>query len=239
MMITYDFITGEGMRKPVCLAIIAISIVVAGASLGVTLTRYLGVRAYTPKGTAQAAPVAGSPGVSAAPPAQWTNLFAPGDGMKLASRLPAVKGKGGEQATRSAFVLIGTIVSSSPSARRAILWAAGMKLPKAFREKEEVEPGATLASVERDKVWIARGKEREQLDLLPVGSKVRAAAAAGMAGVPSVGGAESLPTLPADVSSLQWAAPVVAAPGKSSVPTLDGRHLSAREKRRRPQGLRR
>jgi len=49
-----------------------------------------------------------------------------------------------------------------------------MKLPKAFREKEEVEPGAILASVERDKVWITRGTDREKLDLLPVGSKTRA-----------------------------------------------------------------
>ena len=43
------------MRKPVCLAVLGISIVVAAVSLGVTLTRYLGLRAYSPKGTAQAA----------------------------------------------------------------------------------------------------------------------------------------------------------------------------------------
>jgi general secretion pathway protein C len=78
------------------------------------------------------------------------------------------------QAPRTAFILVGTIVSSSPAARRAILWANGMKDPKAFRENEEVEPGAFLSSVERDKVWITRGGEREMLELLPVGSKTRA-----------------------------------------------------------------
>ena len=71
---------------------------------------------------------------------------------------------------------MGTIVSSSPSARRAILWAAGMKDPKAFREMEEVEPGALLTSIERDKAWLTRGAEREMLELLPVGSKARGSA---------------------------------------------------------------
>jgi type II secretion system protein C len=49
-----------------------------------------------------------------------------------------------------------------------------MKDPKAFHEKEEVEPGTFLSSVERDKVWLTRGGEREMLELLPVGSKTRA-----------------------------------------------------------------
>ena len=93
--------------------------------------------------------------------------------MRLASRLPAMDGKSASQAPRSAFVLVGTIGSSSPAMRRAILWANGMKEPKAFREKEEIEPGAFLASVERDKVWISRGKEREKLEILPVGSPGR------------------------------------------------------------------
>jgi len=73
---------------------------------------------------------------------------------------------------------VGTIASSSPAARRAILWANGMKEPKAFREKEEIEPGAFLASVERDKAWITRGEEREKLEILPVGSRGRPAATA-------------------------------------------------------------
>ena len=159
------------MRKPVYLAVVGISIVVAGASLGVTLTRYLGLLVYSPKGTAQAAASPAGPDVPATPPEEWNNLFAPGDGMKLASRLPAMDGKSASQAPRTAFVLVGTIVSSSPAMRRAILWANGMKEPKAFREKEEIEPGAILASVERDKVWITRGKEREKLEILPVGSR--------------------------------------------------------------------
>ena len=89
----------------------------------------------------------------------------------MASRLPAANAKTASQAPRTSFVLVGTIVSSSPAARRAILWANGMKEPKAFREKEEVEPGAFLSSVERDKVWITRGNEREKLEILPVGSR--------------------------------------------------------------------
>jgi hypothetical protein len=64
-----------------------------------------------------------------------------------------------------------------PSYRRAILWAEGMKEPRAFRESEEVEPGAVLSSVERDKVWLVRGGAREKLELLPVGSKARPTAA--------------------------------------------------------------
>ena len=62
-----------------------------------------------------------------------------------------------------------------------------MKQPKAFREKEEVEPGAILSSVERDKVWLTRGGEREMLELLPVGSKLRASIA------PSPGAAPGAP----------------------------------------------
>ena len=112
--------------------------------------------------------------VPATPPEQWTNLFAPAQGMKLPSRLPAANAKSVSQAPRTAFVLVGTIVSSSPASRRAILWANGMKQPKAFREKEEVEPGAILSSIERDKVWLTRGSEREMLEILPVGSKTRA-----------------------------------------------------------------
>jgi len=182
------------MRKPVYLAVVGISIVVAAVSLGVTLTRFLGLLAYSPKGPAQAAATPAGPGVPAAPPEAWNNLFAPGDGMKLASRLPAVDAKTGSPAPRSNFVLVGTIVSSTPSASRAVLWANGMKEPKAFREKEEIEPGAILASVERDKVWILRGKEREKLEILPVGSPGRPAAAGGPAVVPrpSPGGTQAV-----------------------------------------------
>ncbi|MBE0568580.1 MAG: hypothetical protein IH577_02740, partial [Deltaproteobacteria bacterium] len=166
------------MRKPVHLAVSGISIVVAAVSLGVALTRYIGLRAYSPKSppAAEAAPAAKT--VAATPLEQWNNLFAPDQGMNLPSRLPTANAHSASQASRTAFVLVGTIVSSSPDARRAILWADGMKLPKAFREGEAVEPGALLSSIERDKVWISRGKEREKLDLLPVGSRGRAAATA-------------------------------------------------------------
>jgi hypothetical protein len=68
-----------------------------------------------------------------------------------------------------------------------------MKEPKAFREKEEVEPGAILASVERDKAWITRGKEREKLELLPVGSRTRPAAAAGPVAPPPAVGSDARP----------------------------------------------
>ena len=161
------------MKKSVYVTLLGVSIAVAAVSIGVTLTRFLGLLAYSPKGTAHAAATPAGPKIPSIPPEQWNNLFAPGDGMKLASRLPSGNGTAASQATRTRFVLVGTIGSSTPSARRAVLWADGMKEPKAFREKEEVEPGAILSSVERDKVWITRGAEREKLEILPVGSHGR------------------------------------------------------------------
>ncbi|HEX9849246.1 hypothetical protein [Candidatus Deferrimicrobium sp.] len=158
------------MRKPVFLAVLGFSIIVAAVSLGVILTSFLGLIAYSPKAPAQVAATPAGPAGPAAPPEEWNNLFAPGAGMKLASRLPAVDGMTDPLASRSNFVLMGTIVSSNPVSRRAILWATGMKAPEAFREKEEVEPGAFLASVERDVAWITRGSEREKLEILPLGS---------------------------------------------------------------------
>ena len=214
------------MRKPVHLAVLGVSIIVAAASLGLALTRYLGLLAYSPKGTAQAAAAPVGPNVPVTPPEQWNNLFAPGDGMKMASRLPAMDGKAASQATRTRFVLVGTIVSSTPSVRRAVLWANGMKEPKAFREKEEVEPGAFLSSVERDKVWITRGGEREKLEILPVGSHGRPTAKTTPTVAPPVAAAASLPALPAGTSALPGVAPAarptpggtqaVAAPDASS-----------------------
>ena len=175
------------MRKPVLLAVLGISIVVAAGSIGMTLSRYLSMRAYAPKAPARAAAPPAERTSPNLPPEQWTNLFAPAQGMKLPSRLPAANSKSVSQAQRSAFILVGTIVSSSPSARRAILWASGMKEPKAFREKEEVEPGAILSSVERDKAWLTRGGEREMLELLPVGSKTRASLSPPAAGTGRAG----------------------------------------------------
>ena len=220
------------MRKPVYLAVLGISIVVAAGSLGVSLTRYLGLLAYSPKGTAQAAAIPAGPGVPASPPEEWINLFAPGDGMKLASRLPAANGKGASQATHTSFVLVGTIVSSSPSARRAILWANGMKEPKAFRENEEVEPGAFLASVERDKAWIARGKEREKLEILPVGSRTRPTGTAASAVAPPATSATVQP------ASSPGGTQAVGAPDASSG-VVDEEGPSPRERRNRARGIRR
>jgi len=168
------------MRKRVYLSVLGISIVVAAVSLGVTLTRYLGLRAYAPKAPPGAVAAPAGKTVATPPPEQWSNLFAPAQGMNLPSKLPTANAKAA--VPRTAFVLIGTIVSSSPDARRAILWANGMTLPKAFREKEEVEPGAFLSSVERDKVWLTRGSEREMIEILPVGSKVRASLSPPVAG---------------------------------------------------------
>jgi general secretion pathway protein C len=170
------------MGKPAHLAILGISIVVAAGSLGMTLTRYLSLRAYAPKAAVRPAAAPAERVTPASPPEQWTNLFAPAQGMNIPSRLSAASVKSAAQATHTSFVLVGTIVSSSPAARRAILWANGMTQPKAFREKEEVEPGAFLSSVERDKVWLIRGSEREMLEILPVGSKARASLSPPVAG---------------------------------------------------------
>jgi len=183
------------MRKRVHLAVLGISIVVAAASLGMTLSRWLSLRAYAPKAAARPAAAPAANAAPTVPPEQWTNLFAPAQGMKLPSRLPSANAKSASQGPRTAYVLVGTIVSSSPSARRAILWAPGMKDPKAFREMQEVEPGAFLSSIERDKAWLTRGSEREMLELLPVGSKARtsvppaAAARSAPPGAPQAAGA--------------------------------------------------
>jgi len=231
------------MRKSVGLAVVGISIVVAGASLGVTLTRYLGLLLYSPKGTAQAAASPAAPGNPAAPPAEWNNLFAPRDGMRLASRLPAMNGKSGSQAPRSAFVLVGTIVSSSSAMRRAILWANGMKEAKAFREKEEIEPGAILASVERDKVWISRGKEREKLEILPVGSRVRQAATAVRSAPPPAAAGSAVAPAAVPSGSLSPASSLpppggTQAVGAPSASTEDADEMSTTERIKRARGNR-
>ena len=197
-MFVYIGLSGEWMRKQVHLAVLGISIVVAAGSLGMTFSRYLSLRAYAPNVAARPA-AAAERVVPTMPPEQWTNLFSPSQGMKIPSRLPAAGAKSVSQAPRTAFILVGTIVSSNPATRRAILWASGMVQPKAFREKEEVEPGAILSSVERDKVWLTRGGEREMLEILPVGSKVRA----------------SLPPTPAGQRSAPPGAPQATGPSPS------------------------
>jgi hypothetical protein len=137
---------------------------------------------------------------------------------------------------------VGTIVSSSPDARRAILWADGMKLPKAFREKEEVEPGAFLSSVERDKVWLTRGTEREKLEILPVGSRARPTATAAPAVVPSVTAAAPPPASPDRVPPLPGIAPAppparMQAEVPAEASSEDGEGSSRREIRRRSRGV--
>ena len=163
------------MRRPLYLAIVGVSIVVSAVSVGTALTRYLSLRTYSPKAPPGTAVAAVEP-ASAPPAEEWKNPFSQAQGMKIPSRLPAAA-KGGAAVSKTNFVLVGTIFSSTPSARRAILWAEGMKEPRLYRESEEVEPGAVLASVDRDKVWLLRGSEREKLELLPVGSKARSTAA--------------------------------------------------------------
>jgi hypothetical protein len=152
--------------------------------------------------------------------------------------------------SRTVFVLVGTIASSSPDSRRAILWADGMKLPKAFREKEEVEPGALLSSIERDKVWISRGKEREKLDLLPVGSRTRPTTTAAPAGAPSIApsvvppvAVVAPPASPDGVPPLAEIAPAPPAGTQAAVSPAasseDEEGLSRRERRRRSREGRR
>jgi len=194
---------GEGMRKPVCLAVVGISIVVSAVSLGVTLTRYLGLRAFSPKGATQAAAIPAGRNIPSTPAEEWNNLFAPGDGMKE---------------------------------------------PKAFREREEIEPGAFLASVEREKVWITRGKEREKLEILPVGSRARPTATADPTVAPPVVTAgpppASSPGTPARPGTVASPRPspdrtqAVAAPNASSG-AEDEESLGLQERRRRSRGNRR
>jgi general secretion pathway protein C len=184
---------GEWMRKPVYLGVLGAAIAVSAVSLGVTLTRYLSLRAYSPKAPAGSAGAAAEAVSAPSPVEGWRNPFSPSEGMKTPSRLPAAGGRGGAPVSRTNFVLVGTIVSDTPSARRAILWAEGMKEPRAYRQSEEVEPGAVLAGVERDKAWIARGNAQEKLDLLPVGSRARTPPAPPAAPQPTAAQASSQP----------------------------------------------
>ncbi|MBF8258344.1 MAG: hypothetical protein HW377_718 [Actinobacteria bacterium] len=163
---------GGGMRKQAFLIIVAISITVTAASLGFSASRYLSSRTYSLSPAVAARPVAAeSSRKTALPPEQWTNPFAPEQGMGLPSKLIGVSKVADMPKTR--FVLLGTIASESRSARRAILWAEGMKDSRIEREQAELEPGVRLARIERDHVFLARGKEQERLDMLPVGSKTR------------------------------------------------------------------
>ena len=159
------------MRKPVFQGIVGASVAVCAVCLGIMLTKYLSLRAYSTKAARVYAAPTHTPALP--PPEDWTNIFAPTSGMNLPSRLPAQTLSDVRHAVRSNFVLLGTIVSTYPGDSRAILWSDGMKLPKLVRVNTQVEPGATLASVMRDKAVINRGGSQEHLDLLPIGSRSR------------------------------------------------------------------
>jgi general secretion pathway protein C len=165
------------------------AILLTASAAAVSVTRYLSARMYMPPraGAVRGAAVADSP-VSTAPPESWVNVFSPSAGMTAPPK--GEKAKDLKEAPRSLFVLVGTIVSDNPEAARAILWADGMKEPKMFRIKQEIEPGALLVKIDRDAAWVQRGTAREKLELLPVGSKTRiatppAAPAASLAGAPA------------------------------------------------------
>ena len=162
------------MRKALFHGVVGASLAISAVSLGIMLTKYLSFLAYStkpPRGSAEeATQTAPSPA-----PESWTNIFAPAAGMRLPSRMPAFSGPVGESAgVRSNFILLGTIVSTRLDDSRAILWADGMKLPKLVRINTQVEAGAILEEVTRDKAVINRGGVQEHLDLLPVGTKSRA-----------------------------------------------------------------
>lgn len=161
------------MRKSTFLAVVGTSIVIIGASLGYSASRVLSAR-NSSSSPPPPARTAGADAPGAIPPEKWTNIFAPDQGMDIPSRL-AGKSKATD-APLTKYVLLGTITSESQSARRAILWAEGMKNPRIEREHAELEPGLRLSRIERDFVTLSRGKEQEKLELLPVGSKTRAMA---------------------------------------------------------------
>ena len=162
------------MRKTVFQGVVGVSLAVFAVSLGIMLTKFLSYLAYSTKPPRASVEAPAQP-ASPPDPESWTNIFAPTAGMRLPSRLPAFSAPvGGAAGVRSNFTLLGTIVSTRPDDSRAILWADGMKLPKLVRVNTQVEPGAILASVTRDKAVINRGGDQEHLDLLPVGSKSRA-----------------------------------------------------------------
>jgi hypothetical protein len=116
-----------------------------------------------------------------------------------------------------------------------------MKEPKAFREMEEIEPGAFLASVERDKAWITRGKEREKLEILPVGSRGRPAATARPAAASFPASSPGAPSRFVPEVSPQPSPGGTQAVGVPSAPPggEDEEFLPKHERRRRARGLQR
>lgn len=160
------------MHKPAFYAIVGISIAVTAASLGFSASRVLSARHFAPPpASGGRTPSAEGARTASLPPEQWTNIFAPDRKMDLPSKIAGSAGQA--VATRTKYVLLGTIASESHAARRAILWAEGMKDPKLEREGAELEPGVRLSRIERDFVYLSHGKASEKLELLPVGSRTR------------------------------------------------------------------
>ncbi|HEY3490895.1 MAG TPA: type II secretion system protein GspC [Candidatus Deferrimicrobiaceae bacterium] len=178
------------MQRSVFYSVVGLALLVTATGAALSVTRYLSARLYVPPrgGISRSATV--SERVEAvAPPDKWTNVFSPSAGMGVPVKAgPATEAK---DTPKIVYALIGTIASSNPDASRAILWAEGMKEPRLFHLKQVVEPGVTLVRIDRDAAWLLRGKVREKLELLPVGSKVRIAAppaAPGGAAGPAIAG---------------------------------------------------
>ncbi|NJD62624.1 MAG: PDZ domain-containing protein [Deltaproteobacteria bacterium] len=162
------------MQKSAFYAIMGISIFVTAASLGFTASRLLSPRYIAPPSAAPGrAAAAGTAGSASLPPERWANLFVPDRRMDIPSKFA---GAAVADVPKTKFVLLGTIASDSKAARRAILWAEGMKQPRIDREGSELEPGTRLDRIERDFVILARGTAQEKLEILPVGSKTRSIA---------------------------------------------------------------
>ena len=236
------------MRKPVYLAVVGISIVVAAGSLGVTLTNYLGLLAYSPKGAAQAAATAAGPDVPATPPEQWNNVFAPGDGMKMASRLPAVDAKTGSQATRTEFrprgndrILHPFRPPGDPLGERD---EGAEGVPGEGRGRARGVPRLRRARQGVDHARQASGKNWRSC---PWEARGRPTAATARPAAPAVASADPLPALspgmprPGAVDAPRPSpdrTQAVAAPDASSGDT-DDEGPSPRERRRRSRGIRR
>ncbi len=164
------------MQKAPFYAITGISIVVTAVSLGYSSSRLLSSRYFSVPPPPAVRAQAPGPRSAVLPPEKWTNIFAPGQGMEIRSRLAGSQ-KGAESRPKTAYTLLGTVASSVRTQRRAIVWADGMKQPRLTRENDELEPGVRISRIERDLVVITRGRESETLEILPVGSHTRAAAA--------------------------------------------------------------
>ncbi len=175
------------MQRSAFYGVVCLALILTASAAAVSVTRYLSARLYAPpRATAIRAPNVNELPEPGIPPDKWTNVFSPSSGMTPSVK--SDKGKDVKEAPKSIYALVGTISSADVSAARAILWSEGMKEPRLFRTKQEIEPGITLVKIERDAVWLMRGKIREKLELLPVGSKVRIAAAPAAPGA-SIGAA--------------------------------------------------